>query len=208
MEGVLQAGMSPYRPAKQKGSGNGGTGQTAGAFKLTDGDRSALRRACTVMDPNSGEERVDHGKVAALENFMQRNGLSADAALAAFDENVAIAMQQGAPNRQVAEKAVLDMVRGRAPVQRNSGNQAGGSAQAGGQQGVLHGLGERIRKAADGKSGSASVSAPTSDKTAPSAAERFWNEPGYLPQLLGGMGKGVLDDLNDPKAPVSIPGYY
>ena len=147
MEGVLQAGMSPYRPAKQKGSGND---QTAGGFKLTDGDRSALRRACTVMDPNSGEERVDHGKVAALENFMQRHGLSADAALAAFDENVAIAMQQGAPNRQAAEKAVQDMMRGRAPVQRNASSQAGGSAHAEGQQGVLYGLGERIRKAADG----------------------------------------------------------
>lgn len=161
--GLLQMGLSPFTPKKEKGSGNGGTGQTADTFKLTDGDRSALRRACTVMDPNSGEERVDHGKVAALENFMQRNGLSADAALAAFDENVAIAMQQGAPNRQVAEKAVLDMVRGRAPVQRNSGNQAGGSAHAGGQQGVFHGLGERIRKATDGSQsdqGGSDYSAP------------------------------------------------
>lgn len=163
MEGVFQAGMIPYRPAKQKGSGNGGTGQTAGGFKLTDGDKAALRRAFTTTDPDTGEKRVDHGKVVALENFMQRNGLSADAALAAFDENVAIAMQQGAPNRQAAEKAVLDMMRGRAPVQRNSGNQAGGSAHAGGQQGVLYGLGERIRKAADGSQsdqGGSDYSAP------------------------------------------------
>lgn len=163
MEGVFQAGMIPYRPAKQKGSGNGGTGQTAGGFKLTDGDKAALRRAFTTTDPDTGEKRVDHGKVVALENFMRRNGLSADAALAAFDENVAIAMQQGAPNRQAAEKAVQDMMRGRAPVQRNASNQAGGSAHAGGQQGVLYGLGERIREAADGSQsdqGGSDYSAP------------------------------------------------
>ena len=203
--GLLQMGLSPFTPKKEKGSGNG---QTTGGFKLTDGDKAALRRAFTTTDPDTGEKRVDHGKVVALENFMRRNGLSADAALAAFDENVAIAMQQGAANLQAAEWAVLAKMMGKPLPQRTNGNQAGGSTHAGGQQGVLYGLGERIREAADGKSGATSASAPTSDKTAPSAAERFWNEPGYLPQLLGGMGKGALDDLNNPKAPVSIPGYY
>lgn len=191
MEGVFQAGMSPYKPAKQKGSGNGGTGQTAGGFKLTDGDRSALRRACTIMDPNSGEERVDHGKVAALENFMQRHGLSADAALAAFDENVAMAMQQGAANLQAAEWAVLAKMMGKPLPQRTNANQAGGSAHAGGQQGVLYGLGERIREAADGKSGAASASAPTSDKTAPSAAGQ----------------KGVLASLGDEEQAPLVDRY-
>ena len=123
MEGVLQAGMSPYKPAKQKGSGS--SDPAAGGYKLSDGDRSALRRYCTRTDPQTGEDRVDAGLVTILEGQMRLTGLSADAAYAAYEENIARAMQQGASDKQTAERVVRARMLGQPLPAAASGQDAG-----------------------------------------------------------------------------------
>lgn len=117
MHGVFQAGMSPYKPQKQKGSGGSGGGST-GAYKLTDGDRNALRKAFTTSDTETGEESIDYGMVANLENFMRMSGLSVDAALAALHTNTARAMKAGAKDLPTAQRIAMDTMLRRPLPQR------------------------------------------------------------------------------------------
>lgn len=108
MDGVFRAGMSPYKPQKQKGGGS-----ESGGYKLTDGDRSALRKAFTIVNEKTGEESIQHEMVADLESFMRRTGLSVDAALATLQTNTELALKAGAPDLPAARKIAIDAMQNR-----------------------------------------------------------------------------------------------
>ena len=106
--GLLQRGLSPFAPQKQKGGGSG-----SGGYKLTDGDRSALRKAFTIVNEKTGEESIQHEMVADLESFMRRTGLSVDAALATLQTNTELALKAGAPDLPAARKIAIDAMQNR-----------------------------------------------------------------------------------------------
>ena len=110
--GLLQRGLSPFAPQKQKGGGSG-SGTGTGGYKLTDGDRSALRKAFTIVNEKTGEESIQHEMVADLESFMRRTGLSVDAALATLQTNTELALKAGAPDLPAARKIAIDAMQNR-----------------------------------------------------------------------------------------------
>lgn len=141
--GLLQRGLSPFAPQKQKGGGSG-----SGGYKLTDGDRSALRKAFTIVNEKTGEESIQHEMVADLESFMRRTGLSVDAALATLQTNTELALKAGAPDLPAARKIAIDAMQNR-PLPRlpkkdtpDSPQDTAGTAKAA--------TADRIRKAAAG----------------------------------------------------------
>lgn len=87
------------KPDKAKG------GSSAGGYKLTQGDVSMLAKYATSED-EMGNKVTDYGKVAFLQDFMQRTGRTAPAVIAAYDKNVNAAMAKGA-SREQAERAAM-----------------------------------------------------------------------------------------------------
>lgn len=103
LEGVMRAGLSPYRAS---GSGSSGGGGGNGRYSLSSGDVSILNKYATSTDPETGEKATDYGKAAFLEGIVRQTGLTPTAAIAAFESNVERAMSQGA-TREQAEKYVM-----------------------------------------------------------------------------------------------------
>ncbi len=101
INGVMSAGLTPYR-AKGAGGGAGGGGR----YSLSSGDISILNKYATRTDPETGEKTTDYGTAAFLEGIVRQTGLTPHAAIAAFDDNVKMAMQKGA-SREQAEKYVM-----------------------------------------------------------------------------------------------------
>lgn len=110
--GLLQRGLSPFAPQKQKGGGSG-SGTGTGGYKLTDGDRSALRKAFTIVNEKTGEESIQYEMVADLESYMRRTGQSVDSALAALRVNTQRALEKGAPDLATARKFAIDAMQNR-----------------------------------------------------------------------------------------------
>ncbi len=103
VQGLLQRGMR-FGNMVQKPKGSGGAG--AGGYKLTQGDVSMLTKYATSED-EMGNKVTDYGKVAFLQDFMQRTGRTAPAVIAAYDKNVKAAMAQGAKSKEGAERAAM-----------------------------------------------------------------------------------------------------
>lgn len=111
VDGLLRMGFSPFAPQKPARRGEGGDTRGGRPYKLSDGDRSVLGRYATRSDPETGEDRTDHAKAAFLENIMQRTGLSAHSAIAAFEANVQeVRKRDKNLSQEEAERAVQDMM--------------------------------------------------------------------------------------------------
>lgn len=98
--------------------GQGKSGASAGGYKLTQGDVSMLTKYAAFENPETGEKSVDYGKVAFLQDFIQRTGRTTSAAIAAYDGNVKAAMAKGASREQAERAAMVAM------AQMISGGQA------------------------------------------------------------------------------------
>lgn len=111
VDGLLRMGFSPFAPQKTTRGSGGGDTRGGKPYTLSDGDRSVLGRYATRSDPETGEEHTDHAKAAFLENFMQRTGLSAHSAIAAYEANVQEAKKRDKNLSQVeAELAAQDLM--------------------------------------------------------------------------------------------------
>ncbi|MDE7371116.1 MAG: hypothetical protein K2N07_05135, partial [Desulfovibrio sp.] len=106
INGVMSAGLSPYRPAGAGKGGAGGGASGSRGFNLSSGDVSILNKYATRTDPETGEKTTDYGTAAFLEGIVRQKGVTPHAAIAAFEDNVKMAMQKGA-SREEAEKYVM-----------------------------------------------------------------------------------------------------
>ncbi|MCD7984739.1 MAG: hypothetical protein LUG19_10910, partial [Desulfovibrio sp.] len=75
-------------------------------YKLTQGDISMLTKYATSED-EMGNKVTDYGKVAFLQDFMQRTGYPAAKVISAYIDNVELAMAQGAKSKEGAERAAM-----------------------------------------------------------------------------------------------------
>lgn len=103
VQGLLQRGMR-FGNMVQKPEGSGGSG--AGGYKLTQGDVSMLTKYATSED-EMGNKVTDYGKVAFLQDFMQRTGYPAARAIDVYSKNVDAAKAQGAKSKEGAERAAM-----------------------------------------------------------------------------------------------------
>ena len=205
MDGVFRAGMSPYKPQKQKGGGS-----ESGGYKLTDGDRSALRKAFTIVNEKTGEESIQHEMVADLESFMRRTGLSVDAALATLQTNTELALKAGAPDLPAARKIAMDAMQNR-PLPRlpkkdtpDSLQDTTGTAKAA--------TADRIRNAAAGNAttqpsvaqGIGGLHSPFVGPQRPA----WYEEPGWVPRKINEAWQGLKDSFDSSKRGNVIPNGY
>ena len=207
--GLLQRGLSPFAPQKQKGGGSeSGTG--TGGYKLTDGDRSALRKAFTIVNEKTGEESIQHEMVADLESFMRRTGLSVDAALATLQTNTELALKAGAPDLPAARKIAIDAMQNR-PLPRlpkkdtpDSPQDTTGTAKAA--------TADRIRNAAAGNAttqpsvaqGIGGLHSPFVGPQRPA----WYEEPGWVPRKINEAWQGLKDSFDSSKRGNVIPNGY
>ncbi|WP_165177826.1 hypothetical protein [Desulfovibrio sp. ZJ369] len=192
INGVMSAGLTPYR-AKGAGRGAGGGG---GRYSLSSGDISILNKYATRTDPETGEKVTDYGTAAFLEGIVRQTGLTPHAAIAAFDDNVKMAMQQGA-SREQAEKYVMAHMgqpqpNAAAPQAQNGahGSPAGGAP--GGEAKAAPASHGRILKAAhaDGKGAQPEKRDPNE------AAYHLMQGIGTFRRSAGGSTYAEEDDLN------------
>lgn len=208
MDGVFRAGMSPYKPQKQKGGSGSGTG--TGGYKLTDGDRSALRKAFTIVNEKTGEESIQHEMVADLESFMRRTGLSVDAALATLQTNTELALKAGAPDLPAARKIAIDAMQNR-PLPRlpkkdtpDNPQDTTGTAKAA--------TADRIQNAAAGNAttqpsvaqGIGGLHSPFVGPQRPA----WYEEPGWVPRKINEVWQGLKDSFDSSKRGNVIPNGY
>ncbi len=99
-DGAMRAGFSPFKPDRTRG------GSGAGGYKLTQGDVSMLTKYATSED-EMGNKVTDYGKVAFLQDFMQRTGYPAARAIDVYSKNVDAAKAQGAKSKEGAERAAM-----------------------------------------------------------------------------------------------------
>ena len=203
--GLLQRGLSPFAPQKQKGGGSG-----SGGYKLTDGDRSALRKAFTIVNEKTGEESIQHEMVADLESFMRRTGLSVDAALATLQTNTELALKAGAPDLPAARKIAIDAMQNR-PLPRlpkkdtpDSPQDTTGTAKAA--------TADRIQNAAAGNAttqpsvaqGIGGLHSPFVGPQRPA----WYEEPGWVPRKINEAWQGLKDSFDSSKRGNVIPNGY
>ncbi|WP_165079241.1 MULTISPECIES: hypothetical protein [unclassified Desulfovibrio] len=150
INGVMSAGLSPYRPA---GAGKGGAGGS-GRYSLSSGDVSILNKYATRTDPETGEKTTDYGTAAFLEGIVRQTGLTPHAAIAAFEDNVKMAMQKGA-SREEAERYVMARMGTAQPKasapQQGQQPQGAATAQEKPVNPATQATHERMRRAATGQ---------------------------------------------------------
>ncbi|WP_165178110.1 hypothetical protein [Desulfovibrio sp. ZJ369] len=201
VQGILQRGMRFGNMVQKSGRGAGGSGR----YSLSSGDISILNKYATRTDPETGEKTTDYGTAAFLEGIVRQTGLTPHAAIAAFEDNVKMAMQKGA-SREQAEKYVMARMgqpqpNAAAPQAQNGahGSPAGGAP--GGEAKAAPASHGRILKAAhaDGKGAQPEKHDPnegTHLKRAQDAAYHFMQDIGTFMKSAGGSPYEEEDDLN------------
>lgn len=209
INGVMSAGLSPYRPA---GAGKGGAGGSAGGsgrYSLSSGDVSILNKYATRTDPETGEKTTDYGTAAFLEGLVRQTGLTPTAAIAAFEENVQRAMKQGGATREQAEKYVMAHMGRVQPQQaaaQKAGQQAQGGASAQKQQAHpdMKPAHKRMRQAAAGINGASAanggVSGPPAHSDPRASQISPYDAQNAALKIMQGIGKGFSTGWGNPNA--------
>lgn len=194
-DGAMRAGFSPFKPDRTKG------GSGAGGYKLTQGDVSMLTKYATSED-EMGNKVTDYGKVAFLQDFMQRTGYPAAKAIDIYSKNVDAAKAQGAKSKEGAERAAMVGL-----AQRISGggrpttptSQAAPSATSNAAPSKAD---ARIKKAAAGEKPGV-LQNLGGEQQVP-----WYQEAGWGPRKLSDAWQGLKDSFDSKKRGNEIPPGY
>ena len=198
VQGLLQRGMR-FGNMVQKPEGSGGSG--AGGYKLTQGDVSMLTKYATSED-EMGNKVTDYGKVAFLQDFMQRTGYPAAKAIYVYSKNVDAAKAQGAKSKEGVERAAMVGL-----AQRISGggrpttptSQAAPSATSNAAPSKAD---ARIKKAAAGEKPGV-LQNLGGEQQVP-----WYQEAGWGPRKLSDAWQGLKDSFDSKKRGNEIPPGY